>query len=337
MDPNKVEESVLQNLDSANGAATIATVFLVILAFLIIVKITKLKPIELVHKFIKLLQKLFAKTVNKKERAYHRDVEIGKITEKMLSHKLYRFLNELIIDLQMKETGITPYELLYITLGFVAIVTLILTKILFNSFIVAIAFFPLVAVGVFCVMYTKANVAHDTRIENVIEAENIICNNIKGGVLVAVRESLDVIPAGVRQDFKDFVDNVEQKNYHIKTALMELNIQLGSIADDFIKKCIVFEMEEEHGIAGMFADIVELNGIKSECRILAKRKFEEVKMEFNISATMIFVFLGGVIALYPNVREFYFTNFLGHVILALDILLLIAEYVFLTYLRAKEL
>lgn len=337
MDPNKVEEGVLQNLNSANGAATMATVCLVILAFLIIVKITKLKPIELIHKFIMLIKKLFAKTINKKERAYHRDVEIGKITEKMVTHKLYRFLSELIIDLQMKESGITPYELLYITLVCTGIGTVILTKILFNSYLIAIAFFPIVAIGVFCVMYTKANVAHDARIENVMEAENIICNNIKSGVLVAVRESLDVIPAGVRQDFKDFVDNVEQKNYHIKTALLELNIQLGSIADDFIKKCIVFEMEEEHGIAGMFNDIVEMNGIRSECRIMAKRKFEEVKTEFNIGATMIFVFLGGVIAIYPNVREFYFTNFIGHIILALDILLLIAEYVYLTYLRAKEL
>lgn len=337
MDPNKVEESFLQNISSANGAATLATVCLVALAFLVIVRITHLKPIQLIHKLIQLLSKIFAKTVNKKERAYHRDVEIGKITEKMVSHKLYRFLSELIIDLQMKESGITPYELLYITLGLVAIVTVIMTKVLFNSFLVAIAFFPIVAIGVFCVMYTRANVAHDTRIENVMEAENIICNNIKGGVLVAVRESLDVIPAGVRQDFKDFVDNVEQKNYHIKTALLELNIQLGSIADDFIKKCIVFEMEEEHGIAGMFADIVEMNGIKSECRILAKRRFEEVKTEFNIGATMIFVFLGGVLAIYPTVRHFYFTNFFGHLILALDILLLISEYVFLTYLRAKEL
>lgn len=337
MDPNKVEESFLQNINSANGAATLASVFLVILAFLIIVHITHLRPIELVHKFLKLLQKIFAKSVNKRERAHHRDVEIGKVTEKMASQKLYRFLSELIIDLQMKDTGITPYELLYITLGFVAVVTLVMTKILFNSFLLAIVFFPLVAIAVFCIMYTKANVAHDTRIENVMEAENIICNNIKSGVLVAVRESLDVIPLGVRQDFKDFVDNVEQKNYHVKTALLELNTKLGSIADDFIKKCIVFEMEEEHGIAGMFSDIVEMNGIKSECRILAKRRFEEVKTEFNIGATMIFVFLGGVIAIYPDVRQFYFTNFFGHLIIALDILLLIAEYVFLTYLRAKEL
>lgn len=337
MDPNKAEESFLQNINSANGAASLATVCLIVLAILVIVRITHIKPIELIHKFVKFLQKLFATAVSKKERAYHRDVEIGKITEKMVSHKLYRFLSELIIDLNMKETGIAPYELLYITLSLTAVGTIVLTKILFNSYLVAIAFFPIVTVGVFCVMYTRANVAHDTRIENVIEAENIICNNIKSGVLVAVRESLDVIPVGVRQDFKDFVDNVEQKNYHIKTALQELNIHLGSIADDFIKKCIVFEMEEEHGIAGMFADIVEMNGIKSECRILAKRKFEEVKTEFNIGATMIFVFLGGVLAIYPNVRTFYFTNFFGHIILALDILLLISEYVYLTYLRAKEL
>jgi hypothetical protein len=40
-----------------------------------------------------------------------------------------------------------------------------------------------------------------------------------------------------------------------------------------------------------------MNGIKSERRILAKRRFEEVKTEFNIGATIIVVFLDGVIAI----------------------------------------
>jgi hypothetical protein len=196
---------------------------------------------------------------------------------------------------------------------------------------------PIVLVGVFCVMYTRANVAHDTRIEAVIEAENIICNNIKVGVVVAVRDSLDVLPKTVRQDFKDFVDNMEQKNYHIKTALLELNAKLGSVADDFIKKCIVFELEEEHGIAGMFQDIVEINNINMEMRTTMKRKFEEVKTEFIIGAAMIFVFLIGVLAIFPNVRDFYFHNGLGQVIIAADVLLLIIEFVYITYLRAQEL
>ena len=38
-----------------------------------------------------------------------------------------------------------------------------------------------------------------------------------------------------------------------------------------------------------------------------------------------------------DVRKFYFTNPIGQIIIALDMLLLIIEFVFITYLRAKEL
>jgi len=154
---------------------------------------------------------------------------------------------------------------------------------------------------------------------------------------VAVRESLDVIPKELRPTFKDFVDNVEQKNYHIRTALLELNRNLGSVADDFIKKCIVFEMEEEHGIAGMFNDIVEINNINLEMRTEMKREFEQVKYEFKIGAGMIFAFLAGVLFIFPDVRNWYLTTWMGQGVLAIDALLLILEYVYLTYLRAKEL
>ena len=109
------------------------------------------------------------------------------------------------------------------------------------------------------------------------------------------------------------------------------------MADDFIKKCIVFETEEETGIVGMFKDVVEVNTIKMEMRIEMKRRFEEVKQSFIIGATMIFVFLGGVIGIYEDVRAFYFNTPLGQIIIAIDLLLLILEFVYITYLRAPEL
>ena len=331
------EKEFVSSLNQAGGAYSVTILFLLVLAVVLIMRITGLDLVGLMHKLLQLVSKLVAKSLNKQEERYHRDVQIGKITEKSATSKMYRFLGDLIIDLNMKNTGVTPYELLFIVTSLVTVFTVIACKVLFNSVLMAFVFTPIVLIGTFCVMYTKANVAHDERIEAVIEAENIICNNIKVGVLVAVRESLDVLPRSVRPDFKDFVDNVEQKNYHIKTALLELNTKLGSVADDFIKKCIVFEMEEEHGISGMFQDIVELNNINMEMRTTMKRKFEEVKEQFIVGAVMIFVFLGGVIAIYPNVREFYFTNFIGHIILAVDVLLLILEFVYITYLRAKEL
>lgn len=329
--------SIFSSLGTNGGATSAAIFMIVILSILLLVRISNLPFFKLILSFVNFLLSIFGKFINKQEENYHRDLAIGKIDEKRKTYKLYNFLSELIIDLGLLRTGVTPYELLFIVCTLTFIATAIVCKLLFGTFFMTIVMFPVVIIGVFCIMYTKANLAHDQRIENVIEAENIICNNIKVGVVVAVRDSLDVLPKEIRPDFKDFIDNIEQQNYHIKTALLELNAHLGSVADDFIKKCIVFEMEEEHGIAGMFQDIVEVNNINLEMRIEMKRKFEEVKSEFKIGAAMIFAFLGGVLAIFPNVREFYFSTWIGQLIIALDILLLILEYVFITYLRAQEL
>lgn len=329
--------SMFSTLGTSEGATSMTILFILIAASMILVKITNLPVIQLAKEFIRLITKLFGRFINKQEEAYHRDIEIGKITEKKTKVKLYKFLNELIIDLGMLESGITPYELLTITCILVFVVTTIICKMLFASFGMTFIMTPIAIVGTFCVMYTKANIAHDARIENVIEAENIICNNIRAGVVVAVRESLDVIPKDIRIHFKDFLDNVEQKNYHIKTALLELNLRLGSVSDDFIKECIVFELEEEHGISGMFQDIVSINNINMEIRNELKRIFEECKLEFVTGACMIFAFLIGVIAIFENVRVFYFETVIGHMILAVDVLLLILEFVYITALRAKEL
>lgn len=329
--------SIFSSLGTNGGATSAAIFMIVLLSILLLIKISNLPFFKLILSFINFLLSIFGKFINKQEENYHRDLAIGKIDEKRKTYKLYNFLNELIIDLGLIRTGVTPYELLFIVCTLTFIATAILCKIVFGSFLMTIVMFPVVIIGVFCVMYTKANLAHDQRIENVIEAENIICNNIKVGVVVAVRDSLDVLPKEIRPDFKDFIDNIEQQNYHIKTALLELNAHLGSVADDFIKKCIVFEMEEEHGIAGMFSDIVEINNINLEMRTEMKRKFEEVKSEFKIGATMIFAFLGAVLAIFPNVREFYFSTWIGQLIIAIDVLLLILEYVYITYLRAQEL
>lgn len=329
--------SILDSLGTVTGATYAAVFMLIVICMLLLMRITHLPIISLISRFIKFILRSSGKLINSKEENYHRDLEIGKINEKRNSYKIYNFLNDLVIDLGLARTGVTPYELAFITSALTLVCTMFFCKIIFGTIFMTILMYPVILIGVFCVLYTRANLAHDTRIENVIEAENIICNNIKGGVVVAIRESMDVLPKEIRPYFKDFIDNIEQQNYHVKTALLELNARLGSIADDFIKKCIVFETEEEHGIVGMFSDIVEINTINLELRTEMKRKFEETKHEFKIGASMIFGFLGGIIAIFPIVRNFYFHTVIGQIIIALDILDLIIEYVYITYLRAQEL
>ena len=329
--------SIFSYLGSIRGATYAAIACLIITALLLIAKNRNFSIWVLVKSFLDWLKNGTGRFISNRETAYQRDIAIGKSNEKSKKVKLYRFFNELTIDLGIKSTGITPYEFLFIICLVCGAFTLMLCLTVFGTVLMFIPFFPVITIGTVCALYTKANVAHDTRIEAIIEAENIICNSIKGGVLVAVKTSLDVIPKEVRPEFRDFIDNVEHKNYHIKTALQELNLELGSVADDFIKKCIVFELEEEHGIAGMFKDVVEVNNIRMEMRTEMKRRFEEVKNEFIIGAGMIILFLAGIIVIYQDIAYFYFKTWIGNLLFAIDALILMAEFVYITYLRAQEL
>lgn len=329
--------SLFSVLESASGSTMLTVVMLVVSCGLLVSIVLDLGFIQIFHRAVLMVVKLTSKIVRNKEAQYHRDLVIGRISEKKNKVKLYRLLSDLIIDLGWKDTGLQPYELLTFIVVGCTVGTLAVCRLLFGGFFMALLFSPIVIVAVICVMYTKANIAHDARIEAVIEAENVICNNIKNGTVVAVRESINVLPRQTQADFRDFLDNVQQKNYHIKTALQQLNLRLGSISDDFIKKCIVFELEEEHGIAGMFQDVVEVNNIRMEMRILMKKKFEEVMFQFKIGAGMIFGFLAGVIAIFPEVRGMYFETTIGPLFLAADVMVLIGEFVFMTYLRAQEL
>ena len=199
--------SIFHFLSSTNGAVTAATISIIILCVVIVVNITGLNIFQILMKLVNFITKLFSGFINKKETNYHRDLEIGKINEKRNRVKIYRFLNDLTIDLGLKQQGASPYEFLFIVAILTALGTIVLTELLFGSIVMSLLLFPIMLCGVICVLYTRANIAHDRRIEAIIEAENIICNNISAGVLVAVKNSINVIPQEVRGEFRDFIDN----------------------------------------------------------------------------------------------------------------------------------
>ena len=327
----------VNEFNTMGSAVTIAVCGFIIMLLFVLIKLYNLNIFTVFSGIGKKILKFANKGIYMQERKYHRDLEIGRINDKTKRVKIYRFLNDLIIDLGLKRRGATPYEFLWMVIVGSAFISLAGCKLLFNSFITALMMGPIVFAAIMCMLYTKGNRAHDERIDAVIEAENIICNNIKDGVVVAVRNSIELMPVKVRGEFRDFLDNIEAKNLHIKTALLELNNNLGSVADDFIKKCIVFETEEEAGISGMFKDIVETNNMKTELRNSMKRKFEEISAQFALGAIMIFVFLGGVLIIYPDIRGWYFSTLLGRLVLGIDAMVILIDYVIITWLKSREL
>ena len=329
--------SINKALTTTSGVTVSALLIIALAALFYIFYILKFRPSDWLTGLAKLILKITGKNINKAERDYERNLEIGRYKQKSARVKVYKFLNDLTIDLDLKSSGYTPYTLLFFIVAVSVVIAFIVSNIVFRNLWLFIFAFPIVFAAIACFLYTRANIAHDSRIDDVIASENIISNNVSKGVVVSIRMNLDSFPIKLQPVFREFVDSVETRNTHVRTALLELGSNLGSVSDDFIQKCITFELEEEHGLVGIFNDVVEVNSIKSEFRIYMKRKFEEVMFEFIMGLGMIFFFLGGIIALYPMLQQFYFVNIFGQILLLLDGLLIVAEFVYITYLRAQEL
>lgn len=324
-------------LSTTKGVTLAACLGIIGCALFVILVRLKLRPGDLLIGTVKSTARKIGKTINSKEKKYHRDMDVGRINAKSRRSRLYKFMNDLTIDLGLKRKGVLPYE--FALLGCIGsfVISLIIGFIVFNNAWMTVLSYPAITFGLFCILYTRANMAHDLRIEAVIDAENIICGSIKHGVVVAVKQSIDSMPISIQPEFRNFLDNMQYNNFHIKTALLDLNNNLGSIADDFISKCIMFELEEEEGLVGIFRDVVEINNIKSGQRVNMKRNFEQVMTEFLVGLGMIILFLFGAIAIYPSLQQFYFKNIIGQLLMIIDLTVVVIEFMYITMLRAKEL
>lgn len=329
-------QSVKWNLQSLDFAITASIGLILIASLFICVYYLKLNLWEILGDKPRSIGGFVAKMVVRSESNYSRNYTIGKYNDNSKKVKQYKFLNELIIDLGLKDNGATPYSFLFMVMAFSVLASLLLTQILFGSTMLGFILLPIVFTFLMCVAYTKANMAHESRIEAVIEAENIISNNIKRGVVPAIRDNINVIPVTVRQPYREFIKNVEYRNMHISVALQILKGSLGVVSEDFIAKCLVYEEEESYGMDGMFQDVVEINNTKTKLRTIRKHKFETVVMMFISGASMIAIFMIGFIALYEQLQIFYFTKVPGQILLSLDLLIFVSEFVFITYLRAQD-
>lgn len=328
-----MENSILNNIMSINTAVTLAVLLLVIVVFIGISMIRKNKLRDDAKNIARWTLKKAGKIVRKRERELHRNIETGRIKDS----KSYRFLNDLIIDIGLKKLGVTPYMFLFMVMAVSLVFGALLSQIMFGSWGWTLILFPISIVMILCLLYTKANIEHDRRIDEIIEVECLISNTIRNGVVVAVRDNITLMPEKVRGDYEQFLYDVQEHNYHIQVALNSLADRLGSSSEEFIRKCIAFETNDESGLEDSFKDTVLINNLRMQQRIEMRKTFESVTRQFAISVLMIFIFLGGVIAMYPVVRDFYFNNFFGQLLIIIDLLIVIGEFVYITFLRAKNI
>ena len=116
------EGSLVRTAATTQGIIILAIIMILMLCSVLLKQYTNKSIMWVVHAAVRKASRFIGKVVRKREKQYQRDITIGKLNNKMRTVKVYKFMRELIIDLKLEYTGITPYELL----GFIIVGSFIL-------------------------------------------------------------------------------------------------------------------------------------------------------------------------------------------------------------------
>lgn len=203
--------------------------------------------------------------------------------------KYNRLVEGLILDFNMPLTLESFTSLLCICFAITVLIIVFFMQNVTLSLVMAISIF--IGLLTYFVMQSKAIKAE--RLENIMDAEDLICPLARDGVLIAIKkvmESEEYISPNIRPYFQQFIDNCENNGYSFRQAIKILNRQLGPKFDNFAKKAVVFEYNERKGMADIFLDIVDENAVLREINSRKERIFRKMNRDFLFKTAIIALF-----------------------------------------------
>jgi len=203
--------------------------------------------------------------------------------------KYNRLIENLILDFNMPLTLESFNSLLAISFALVAMLVVLYMKNVSLSVVITISVF----IGLLTLFVMQSKSIKARRLEQIMDAEDLICPLARDGVLVAIKKVLEndeYLSPDIRPYFQQFVDNCENNGYSFRQAMELLNRQLGPKFDNFARKAIVFEYNERKGMADIFLDIVDENAVLREINSRKERIFRKMNRDFLLKTTIITMF-----------------------------------------------
>lgn len=254
-----------------------------------------------------------------------------------LLDKIYTWVNEQIIALNLKNKGITPVGYLFFW-AFVSVFLSIGVSILFLGSLGSI---PVVAGALFLVFLVGTRIRVSSRIEkrelDVMSAIDLIIPSIGGGVKNAIAMYQEKFPKDIRPDFQMFLVSIQDRGVPFDEALFELADNLGPIFRDFAQKAAYFEVTAEPGMEVVFADIVVMNQLRRKLREENNRVFEQSRLAVIVLTVMVVGYLFFILATDPFSRYFLITTVGGRFMLLGIGLTTFLEFSYIITLKSRAI
>ena len=201
-------------------------------------------------------------SVNQKE------LQIQTTEERLKSprYKFYVFATRVIGDLGLDPTNVTP-ELLFIWSSIGTLFAIVLLSDIITNTFIKILLFVVIQVWIYAIMYLMGRRRSTKRNKALMDAEDLICQNITNIPAFTIRDITPKVNKIIRQPFEKFVASYFASNQSFDDALMELNMALGPRFDDLCVLLLKLHNEGRAGMIDAFKDNIERNALARELNI----------------------------------------------------------------------
>lgn len=278
------------------------------------------------------------KTVGKRVKKINIKVQRrANLNKGSLFYKIYTYYDDILVSLDMRAEGVTVTGLM------VFMITIALAGTIFISLVLKVGtvFVWLgIAIALFYLETTIFKLAsvskYEQREANVMDAIDLLVSDIKSGVYNAIVRYKDSFHPDVQPFFLEFIDDVQNKGYGFKQAMLLLNDKLGMTFSEFAQKAILYEEKADKNMDDIFSSIIEMNRQRRTLRYINNVEFANLRMQFIISFVAIVGYAIMSMMMDSWIRSFFASQW-GAILIIVDLFIVTTVLNTMAVIKAKSL
>lgn len=261
---------------------------------------------------------------------------VSSINKHSKTYKISNYFKGIIENLDMNKDKVTPTGLLTF-ISCLSISLALILVILMDAFMLLIpatlAIFYLTVV----VFKFMSLVRFEKREAEIMDAVDLLVSDVKGGVQNAITRYKYSFHANIRPYFLEFLDDIKNKGYSFKSAMLNLNEKLGFTFTDFAQKAIMYEEKADRDMDDIFSSLIEVNRFKRQLRDINNKEFNSLRTEFLLSVLVIVGY--GLFSINTDafIAYFFLKSFFGRLLIIIDVVIVAWVLAYITSIKAKSL
>lgn len=256
------------------------------------------------------------------------------ITDKSRISAIDKRLKEIIVNLDMSKDNVTTVGLL-LFMASTSFVLAFVCSLFLSSMILSLLLWVVLFYLIFVLFDFVSLLRFEKKEADIMDAEDLIAMDIKGGVQNAISRYKDSFNPRVKPYFTSFLDSITKRGSSFEAAMRELNVKLGDHFDDFASKAIMYEKDADGDMDDIFSTVIEMNRIRREVRHNNNIKFNEMRLQFIVALGLV-----GILASYLTftesfIRAFLLGTFWGQALLVLDVVIVAGVLAYMAKIKAR--